>query len=83
MLLFCFVMLHVLSIPIYYELSSETYVSNSPDGTVYIFVEGSPKRITEFLHEIEKGPTMARVERMEVHDVPAEGNYGSFSIEGW
>jgi acylphosphatase len=58
-------------------------VSNSPDGTVDIVVEGSPRRIAEFLREVEKGPPMARVERMEVHDMPAEGNYGSFSIEGW
>jgi acylphosphatase len=58
-------------------------VRNCPDSTVEIFVEGSPKKIIEFIDEVEKGPALARVQAVDVVDVPVEGAYGSFSIEGW
>jgi acylphosphatase len=58
-------------------------VRNSPDSTVEIIVEGNPKKIVEFINEVEKGPSLARVQRVDVADIPVEGTYGSFSIEGW
>lgn len=58
-------------------------VWNCPDSTVEIVVEGSAGRIEEFLREVEQGPPLARVERLEIHDIPARGNYRSFLIEGW
>lgn len=58
-------------------------VRNCPDSTVEITVEGNPKKIIEFINEVEKGPSLARVQRVDVMDIPLEGTYGSFSIEGW
>ena len=58
-------------------------VRNCPDWTVEIIVEGNPKKIIEFINEVEKGPSLARVHRVDVADIPVEGTYGSFSIEGW
>ncbi len=58
-------------------------VRNCDDGTVEIVVEGNPKRIVDFIGHVEKGPPLSRVSHMDIHDVPAEGNYSSFEIEGW
>ena len=58
-------------------------VRNSDDGTVEIVVEGNPRRIAEFISQVEKGPPLSRVSRLDVHDIPAEGNYSVFEIEGW
>jgi len=58
-------------------------VSNLPDSTVEIIVEGNPKRIAEFIAEVQKGPSLARVERLEIHDLPDGGSYSTFHIEEW
>ncbi|NLT68905.1 MAG: acylphosphatase [Acidobacteria bacterium] len=58
-------------------------VRNCPDSTVEIIVEGSEKKIAEFIRQVEKGPSYARVERVDIVDIPVEGTYGSFLIEGW
>jgi acylphosphatase len=58
-------------------------VRNCSDSTVEIIVEGNPKKITEFLTEVEKGPALAHVQRVDVVDIPVQGTYGSFTIEGW
>jgi acylphosphatase len=58
-------------------------VSNLPDSTVEIVVEGNPKRIVEFIREVQKGPLLARVERLEIQDLPGVGSYSTFQLEGW
>lgn len=58
-------------------------VSNLPDSTVEIVVEGNPKRIAEFIGEVQKGPSLARVERLEIEDLPGGGSHSTFQIEGW
>jgi len=58
-------------------------VRNRPDSTVEILVEGTERSIAEFIRQVEKGPALAWVQRVDVVDVPAQGAYGSFSIEGW
>jgi acylphosphatase len=58
-------------------------VSNRPDGTVEIVVEGNPTQIEEFIREVRKGPPMGHVDRLEAHDVAITGTYSSFLIEGW
>ena len=58
-------------------------VRNCPDSTVEIIVEGNAKRIAELIAEVHKGPSLARVERLEILDIAARGEYQSFSIEGW
>jgi acylphosphatase len=58
-------------------------VRNCPDSTVEIVVEGNAVGIEEFIKKVEKGPSLARVERVEIADVPINGAYSSFTIEGW
>ncbi len=58
-------------------------VRNCPDSTVEITVEGTPKRIEQFLREVRKGPSLSRVERVDVFDIEATGGYGTFLMEGW
>jgi acylphosphatase len=58
-------------------------VRNCPDSTVEIDVEGDAAKIADLIRQVEKGPTMARVQRVDVIDIPVKGTYSSFSIEGW
>jgi acylphosphatase len=58
-------------------------VSNLPDSTVEIIVEGSPGLIAEFIREVQKGPSLARVERLEIHDLPGGRSHSTFHLEGW
>jgi acylphosphatase len=58
-------------------------VCNCPDSTVEIVVEGTSGKISDFIKEVEKGPALARVDRVDIADMPAQGNYGSFLMEGW
>ncbi len=58
-------------------------VSNMPDSTVEIIVEGNSKRIEEFIAEVQKGPSLARVERLEIQELPGGGSYSTFHIEEW
>jgi len=58
-------------------------VSNAPDSTVDIIVEGEAEKIADFIRQVEKGPSLSRVQRIDVLDIPIQGKYGSFLIEGW
>ncbi len=58
-------------------------VRNCPDSSVEIIVEGDARKIAEFIRYVEKGPSLARVLRVDVTDIAVQGTYGSFSIEGW
>ena len=57
-------------------------VANCPDSTVEIFVQGDAKEVGRFIQEIEKGPAIARVDRIDVRDAVPRGNYSGFLIEG-
>ncbi len=56
---------------------------NNPDSTVEIIVEGTPKRVEQFLREVRKGPSLSHVERVDEFDIEATGGYGTFLVEGW
>ena len=58
-------------------------VRNCPDSTVEIVVEGDARGIADFIKRVEQGPSMAWVRRVDVLDLPVQGTYGTFSIEGW
>jgi acylphosphatase len=58
-------------------------VRNLADGTVEIQVEGTPVPLAEFISEVNQGPSMARVERLEIHEIAVTGRYSTFMIEGW
>ena len=56
-------------------------VRNCPDSTVAIDVEGDARAMEEFIGKVRQGPPLARVQRIDVADVPVTGSYSSFSIE--
>jgi acylphosphatase len=58
-------------------------VKNCPDSSVEIVAEGNARAIADLVEQVKQGPRLARVERVEAIDIPVEGTYGSFSIEGW
>ncbi len=58
-------------------------VRNCLDDTVEIEVEGPAARVAAFVREIGEGPPLARVDRLDISDIPPRGNYPSFQIEGW
>jgi len=58
-------------------------VRNCPDSTVEIVVEGNESKISEFIRKIESGPSLARVQRVDVLDIPVQNTFSSFLIEGW
>ncbi len=58
-------------------------VRNCPDSTVEIVVEGNQKKIAEFIKQVEQGPSLAWVQRVDVLDIPVQGTFSTFLIEGW
>lgn len=57
-------------------------VRNCPDSTVEIVVEGTSAPVEALVGEVRRGPAPARVERLDIVDIPVEGSYRSFTIEG-
>ncbi len=58
-------------------------VRNLRDGTVEIVAEGPSDEMEEFIEEVRKGPSMAYVERLEIHEIAPTGRYQNFMIEGF
>jgi acylphosphatase len=56
------------------------YVKNLKDGRVRLHAEGARDLIEELTHHLEKGPPLARVDRVAVRWLPATGRFGSFGI---
>ena len=56
------------------------YAVNLPDGRVKIRAEGELDAIEQFVRDLETGPPLARVDRVEVTSVPFSGRYREFGI---
>jgi acylphosphatase len=56
------------------------YVMNLPDGRVRVRAEGSPESIEELIREMEKGPPLARVEKVSATWLPPTRRFADFSI---
>jgi acylphosphatase len=56
------------------------YVMNLRDGRVRVRVEGSQETIDELIRDLERGPPLARVEKVRVTRVPPTGRFASFGI---
>ena len=48
------------------------YARNLPDGSVEVGVEGAEGSLEAFVLELERGPLLARVDRVEKRDLPHE-----------
>lgn len=53
------------------------FVRNLPDGRVHAIVQGPEDALRRFLEWAREGPPTARVDRMDVRELPDEG--GEFS----
>ena len=56
------------------------FVRNMPDGTVQAEVQGNPEGVDRFLDAIREGPPGARVDQVDVNEVPAEKEKEGFEI---
>ena len=56
------------------------YAVNLESGQVKVRVEGSREAIDGYVRDLEKGPPLARVERVSVTAVPYTGQFREFSI---
>jgi acylphosphatase len=58
-------------------------VRNLPDAAVEIVVEGNVGPMDEFIQAVKRGPSMAHVDRLEIHEIAVGGRSPTFTIEGW
>jgi acylphosphatase len=56
------------------------YVMNLRDGRVRIHAEGVRAAVEELARDLEKGPPLARVERVTVRWLPATGRFSGFDV---
>ncbi len=57
------------------------YVRNLDDGSVEVYAEGEKQAIEALIKELEEGPFLARVEKVDVQWVEPSGSYEEFRIE--
>lgn len=57
-------------------------VRNLPDGRVEAIAEGDDASLTRFEAALRRGPSRARVERVEVDALPPSGHYLGFMVDG-
>ena len=58
------------------------HVANLPNGEVEIVVEGESEALTRFEMAIRQGPIGARVDQVEVDELPPSGRHPFFYIKG-
>jgi acylphosphatase len=58
------------------------YVRNVADGTVEVQVEGEREAVERFEIALHQGPPGARVERVEITEMPPEGRHRGFMVRG-
>ncbi|MBI4591474.1 MAG: acylphosphatase [Candidatus Rokubacteria bacterium] len=63
-----------------FQLGLSGYVMNLRDGRVRVRVEGPRDSIEELARDLEKGPPLARVEKLSVTWLPSTGRFTSFNI---
>lgn len=56
------------------------WVRNLPDLRVEFTAEGAPENVERLLHWARRGPPEARVDGLEVEELPPEGGDRSFEI---
>ncbi|HEX6387354.1 MAG TPA: acylphosphatase [Anaerolineae bacterium] len=56
------------------------WVANKPDGTVKVIAEGPENELEQLLDFLCRGPTMARVDRVDVDWKEATGEFTRFDV---
>ena len=62
------------------RLGLDGMVRNRPDGTVEVVAEGKRPVLEELLHALQRGPSEAEVQRVEVRWGAAERRLAGFQI---
>ena len=62
------------------ELGLSGWAHNLLDGKVEIVCEGDSKRVEEFIQWCKKGPSLARVERVNVSFEEYKGEFQNFEV---
>ncbi len=62
------------------RLGLSGYVRNRRDRTVEVVAEGTEAALRELLAALQRGPTSAVVERVDVKWLPADGSFSSFEV---
>ncbi len=62
------------------ELGIKGFAQNEPDGAVYIEAEGEEINLKQFLDWCRRGPTFARVEKVESEFKSELQNFNEFVI---
>jgi acylphosphatase len=57
-------------------------VRNLPDGRVEAIAEGDEESMTRLEVAVRRGPSSARVEHIEIDDLPVTGGYVGFVVDG-
>ena len=62
------------------QLGLSGYVMNLRDGRLRVRAEGARDLIEDLVRDLQKGPPLARVERVGVTWLPPSGRFVSFGI---
>ena len=62
------------------RLGLKGWVANCPDGSVAVVAEGPRAPIEELRSALERGPSSARVERVDARTTPARGTFDRFQV---
>ncbi len=62
------------------QLGLAGYVMNLRDGKVRVRVEGRREVIEDLARDLEKGPPLARVDKLSLTWLPPTGRFASFGI---
>jgi acylphosphatase len=60
------------------ELGLDGWVANLDDGSVEVVAEGSSHALAELLAFLQTGPSLARVENVDLHWEKATGEFSGF-----
>ncbi|MBI4038456.1 acylphosphatase [Candidatus Daviesbacteria bacterium] len=61
------------------RLGISGFADNKPDGSVYLEAEGEKEQLDTFVKWCYKGPSLAKVEKVEISESPLK-NFSSFEV---
>lgn len=61
------------------QLGVQGFVQNMPDSSVYAEVEGTPEVLDQFVEWCRQGPSLARVDEIEIREDAVQG-FSGFEI---
>ncbi|GAB5522097.1 MAG: acylphosphatase [Rhodothermales bacterium] len=62
------------------KLGLTGWVRNEPDGSVYLIAEGSRAALDTLVERLQIGPSMSRVQQLQLHWAKAGGTFSSFEV---